>query len=342
MIHIYGQKNQYLLWEVKKMKKLSGTYTSMTKELFNMQRFDKSAILSEDVYKKLCKEKSSDKIILYQNSYIIYLASGRFDDAKRVVNSGSRCNIKGRLMDEGQFEILKVLGERKKWKEFESQLNKIKHKASLNESIIPMLALLRDIYNSANDKRQSGKLESEIEAVYNKARRKRKKISSDSLWEVAKIKLRKIVVYVRKLDEIRLEFPQKKFEQSLAKKLNLLDKISSEVAVIVKIKSGKGTMRAYQLIIESYQKTVKELRDIKLIGIKSKQINIVKKTIESQVTKPLLKKSLSYLKQARSLIAQGKALSSQNYWFLSKSRVPFNVEYHFSHSGVLMDRRGRK
>ena len=57
---------------------------------------------------------------------------------------------------------------------------------------------------------------------------------------------------------------------------------------------------------------------------------------------PLLKKSLGHLKEARRLIAGGQVLSPDSYWFLAQNRLPFNMEYHFSGRGVLMDKEGRR
>ena len=329
------------LMSTKDLLKFLGNYLAISSELFNMQRFEKSARLSETIYQKICRKKVKEKVALYKNAYIVYLASEKFSDANRVISTGYQCKIPSSAREEAQLEILKVLSEQEKWKLFESHLRKIKNVPSLRGEIIFHLALLRDAYQEFSDSGRATQLEREMESLYHKARKGRQKISVDSLWEIAKIRLRKMNILIKQFNNIKLAFPQKNFDALLDKKFVLLDKIATQVDSILKIRSGKGSVRAYQLIIESYQKLVKEIREFQITGKSPAYITGFRKAMK-QIENALLKKSLTYLKQARKLINQGKVLSPHSYWFISRNRLPVDVEYHFAGNGVLMDRRGKR
>ena len=325
----------------KELAKLAKTYLTISSELFSMQRFDKSAKLSENIYRKICQQKTKYKNDLYKNSYIIYLASNKLPDARRVISSGERCNVPSRVRNEAQLEILKILGEQRKWKMFESQLYKVRKIPSLRGEVIGQMALLRDTYREFLEKGRANQLEKDMEAIYNQARKYRQNINVSGLWEIAKIKLRKMESLVEQFNKIRLQFPQKKFDALLERKFDLLNKLATEAEKVFQTKSGRGSIKAYQLIIESYQQLVKEIREFKVVGKKPAYIATFKRAMK-QIETPLLKKSLSYLQQARRLINGGKVLSPDSYWFISRNRIPFDVKYQFSGNGILMDRRGKR
>ena len=344
-----GYADQTYLWAERAVKMMSSkklsqfvkTYLTISSELFNMQRFNKSAQLSEKIYRKLCKDSVKQKVDLYKNSYIVYLSSEKFNESNRLINTGRRCGVSPKVVDQARFEVLNVLGEQKKWKEFESYLYKIKDSPSIRGGIIAQMALLRDAYREFLEKGRVRQLEREMESIYLKARKARQHISVKSLWVIAELRLRIMEGLVTQFNKTKLEFPQKKFDSLLEKKIIMLDKIATEAEKVFRTKSGRGSIKAYQFIIESYQRLVKEIREFKVVGKDAAYVKSFKAAMK-QIERTLLRKSLSYLGQARKLIAGGKVLSPDSYWFIARSRIPFDVEYHFSGSGVLMDRRGRR
>ena len=323
------------------LRKFSETYLAISTELFNMQRFKKSAQLSERVYRKICNQKSKEKILLYKSSYLVYLASGKFLKANKIIDSGLRCNIPRKFIGEAHFEMLKVLGEQKKWSLFESHLSKLKKIPSMRGEMIVQISILRDAYLKFSEKGRAIRLEKEIELIYKKALHSKQKISVESLWIVAQMRLKKMSALIRRFNKIRLAFPQKKFDALLGKKINFLDKIATQSEKVFKTKSGRGSIKAYQLLIESYQKLTKELGGFKVVGKNKSYIKTFKSAMK-QIETPLLKKSFQYLKNARKLIDQGSVLSPNSYWFISRNRLPIDVEYHFTGNGVLMDRKGKR
>ena len=344
-----GYADQTYLWAnrtvslmgVKDLSKFAGTYLTVSSELFNMQRFKQSAKLSEVIYNKICKEKIKEKTAFYKNSYIVYLTLKNFTAAQNVVKSAQTCNIDSKIGEAAQLEILKVLLEQKKWKAFESYFQKAKGFASLRGEIIALMVPLRDVYRKRLEKGRAGQIEKEMESVYKKAVRAKQRMNAASLWAVAELKLRKMQALVKRFNKLKLEFPQKKFDNILEKKFTLLDKIATQAEKVFKTRSGKGSIKAYQLIVESYQRLVREIREFKIVGKSPAYVATFKKAMK-RIENPLLKKSLSYIRQARKLIDGGKVLSPHSYWFISKNRLPFDVEYHFSGNGILMDRRGRR
>ena len=340
-------KNTYLwsnrsidLMKPQELSKFSATYLAISSELFNMQRFEKSVDLSEKIYRKICYTKVEEKISFYKNTYIIYLTLDQFSKSKEIVLTGKQCGISMSDQEYAYGKILKVLIEKKDWKAFEKEFGHVKKFSSLGPKLIIPTARLAGVYREFSDEGRAADLEKKIERFYLEARRKKKKIGTDALWEIARIRLRKMENFVKKFNEIHLVFPQKKFDVLLGQKIQLLEKISSQAENIFKIKSGKGILRANRLIIESYQKIVKEIRNVKIKGKKKDYVNSFRKAMKN-IENSLLKKSLSYLNQSRKLIASGKVLSQDNYWFISKNRLPIDIEYHFSENAILMDRSGR-
>ena len=312
------------LMDRKYLRKYVQTYLSISIELFNMQRFEKSAQLSERVYNQFCSQRLKEKAPLYKNSYLVYLASGKLSKADKVIRSGLKCRIPPAFIGEAHFEMLKVLGEQKKWSLFESHLNKIKNIPSMRGKIIAQMAILRDAYWKFSEKGKAVRLEKEIGLLYKKTLNSRQKMSVESLWVVAQIKLKKMSILVRKFNKVQLAFPEKRFNALLEKKINFLDKIATEGEKVFKTQSGRGSIRAYQFLIKSYQRLIKELRSFKVVD--KNQFAVIKNA-RDQIEKPLLQKSLEYLKNARKLINEGFVLSPNSYWFISEidSRLMLNI-----------------
>lgn len=316
-------------------------YLSISSELFNMQRFQKSAHLSENIYKKICEIREKKKDAIYKNTYIVYLSIGNLKKASEVISSGERCGISPQILSESQLDLLESLSRKQEWKKFEFYLEKARKRKKVNGRIIVLMAKLRNAYRDFSYKDQVDHLENEMETIFKKSSRLKEKMNPDSRWVIAEMRLMKMEKLVKDFYDIKLVFPLKKFENSLEKKLNLLDKIDIRARDVFNTKSGRGAIRAYQLIIESYQRLAKEIRSVEIKGKDKDFIKGFRKSMRT-IEIGLIKKSGSRLAEARKIIASGKALSPQAYWFISKNRIPFNVGYYFTGDGVIMDRLGRK
>lgn len=324
----------------KELLKFQNSYLAISSELFNMQRFKESAALSSKIYKKLCGRKYKLADSFFTNSYLVHLANNQFNEASEVVNKGAACRIPRSKVEDGHLEILKVLAEQKRWPSYEAYINKL-ISVKFRKDLIAPLAKLRDSYKALNENKKVRDLNIKINSLYNSQKRQKIQISVSSLWEIAKLELVNLEKSVEDFHKIALTFPEKTYNAALERKLNLLTKIANKSDRIFSIRSGKGTVRAYQILIETYQRFVKELRDF---TPPKKDASYIKgfRNAMRQVESPLLKKSLNYLKDARKIINEGKVLSQNNYWFVPKSRMPINPEYHFEGNGVLMDRGGKR
>ncbi len=325
---------------VKDLLKFEKSYLAISSELFNMQRFKSSSDLSSRIFKKLCKTRHRLKTAFYKNSYLVALSDNLFAEANEIVNMAAQCRVPTGEIAESQLEILEVLGEQKRWPSYEAYLEKL-IRGNFSRDLISAVAKLRDSYKSLGDNSQVANLNSQIKQLYTQQRSRKIKTGVQSLWEVAQLELVNFERSIEKFHQINLEFPEEKFNKLLESKLGLLTQIANQADRIFSIRSGAGTIRTYQLLIETYQRFVKELRDFTPPG---KDPNYVKgfKNAMAQVEKPLLQKSLNYLSEARKIISQGNVLSQDNYWFVPKSRLSLNIEYHFQGNGVLMDRGGKR
>lgn len=324
----------------KELVKFESSYLAISSELFSMQRFNYSADLSSSVFNKLCKKRHKLKSSFFTNSYLVYLSNNQFKEANDIVSKGESCFVNKSEVADAQIEILKVLGEQKRWKTYENYLNALK-RSNVNKDLIQATAILRDSYAQLGEKKKVNDFNIEIKNLYKKQKSRKISMTVASLAQVADIEIKRLEEKIEGFHVINLTFPEETFNKLLERKLSLLTSIANQADQIFSIRSGKGTIRAYQLLIETYQRFVKELRDFTPPG---KDANYVKgfKNAMAQVEKPLLAKSLNYLKQARNIINQGNVLSQDNYWFVPKNRLSVNAEYHFDGNGVLMDRGGKR
>ena len=265
----------------KELLKFAESYLVISSELFKMQRFKKSALLSEKIYRKLCQEKFRGKFrgkeILYKNAYELYLASDRVMEANRVINSGGKCMVSVHSINVARLEMLKVLAASKKWKLFERYLKQLKQVVALRGEIIAPTALLRDAYLALSEQGRANRLEREMMKLYQKARSSGQSVKAAGSWEIAKVKLRNMHTLARKFNSIELAFPQKKFDALLGQKLKLLDRVSAQAESVFKVGSGKGALKAYQVLIESSQRLVRELRKFVVPGKEAKYVASFKK-----------------------------------------------------------------
>ncbi len=321
--------------------KFEETYLAISSELFNMQRFEKSASLSSYIYDKICKSKTAKKKqVFFKNAYLVSLSINNFQQANDIVNSGRKCGVSSKDIYQGHMEIVTVLGEQKRWQSYEEYLEKLYPISTLRPELIIASATLRDVYLGLSQADKVSMLNKKIIELYQRAKAANQKLSPEALWEVSRFRLNDMERAISQFHSIQLRFPDSTYNKLLENKISHLTQIAAMGDKVFAIRSGKGTIRAYQYLIETYQRFVSEIRNFVPPGKDPAYIKGFKGAM-AQVERPLLEKSLSYLKEARELISKGNILSKDNYWFISSSRLPLKLEYHFD-NGVLMDRGGKK
>jgi hypothetical protein len=146
---------------------------------------------------------------------------------------------------------------------------------------------------------------------------------------------------LKKLSNLKLEFPENVYNKNLKSKLSNLDKISTEANSIAEMGSGIGIVRAYRDLVSAYESIAKEVTSVTPTGKSPEYVTSFKKS--------MLKLSNQYLDSAQDLrttaikrIEKENILSNDNAWFLVKNDFGFIPEFYSDTGAAPMDKAGGK
>ncbi|MFN8370842.1 MAG: tetratricopeptide repeat protein [Bacteriovoracaceae bacterium] len=349
LFHEAGRPKETSIWANQALKLMAAqdvigfddAFLSMSASLFNYGKFDEAGVLSENIYLKLCETNSVRKNTIFKNTYVIYLADNKINEALRVVEKGKDCNIQNSFIQEAQLDILKVLVENKRLDTYKKYIGHLEKDTTKWGILIYPIFVLRNAVIEAGRKEEADELKSKILEYYEQAQKKKLEIPLEGLDSVAHFKVMELDNKVKRLQKTKLEFPEKRFNEILKDKLAQLDEVTNTALEILKMGSGKGLVKSYQLLIEAYQNTVLEINNFIPPDKPESYVTSFKESMKT-LTVPLLKKSLDFLNDARKQIDDNLILSNDNYWFMSKRSVPIKMEYKSFNAGTIMDRGGQR
>lgn len=322
-------------------KKFDASFLAMSSALFERRDFEKSAKLSEVVLEKICRTDSVRKKIFFKNAVIVYLADNKIDEAEKLIEKAQSCDIPASFIQESQADILKNYAENERWSSYTNTLAKLEDNPAIRPQLIRPMFTLRKIYADHGDDAKARALEARLLSYYTEAKKQKKEIPLEGLDVIASFGIISLEKEVKKLNNVTLAFPEDVFNKALKEKLQQLEVITTRATQVFDVGSGIGVVKAYQYLVESYQRTVKEIRDFSPEGKSPEYVASFKKSMED-LTRPILAKGEEYLKDAQEQIEKNAILSHDNYWFFASTRVPLRLEYRFIKNGVIMDRGGQR
>lgn len=318
--------------------KFESSFLSMSSSLFERRMFKESVQMSTTIYKRICRSKSYRKKFFFKNAVIVGLADGELSSVMGLIRTGSSCGIPNSFLKEAYFDVLVELKAKRRWSSYSQILNILEKLANPGELIKPTYELAL-AYRQIGERSNEAQAMRQLDRYYNQAKSKKSDVPVEGLDIISHLRMKDLQSSVRRLQNMSLRFPEQQFNNILKQKLALLDVVSNKAFAIFEIGSGKGIVKAYQYLIESYQRLVNEIRSFSPPG-KSQDYVISFKKSMNELTAPILSKSLQLLEQARNQIKQNTILSRDNHWFFANSRIPLNIEYRYLKNGVLMDRGG--
>ncbi len=321
--------------------KYEDSFLSMASGLFNYREFRKSAEIYEITLEKVCRRKSKNKNTFFKNANILYLADGNLQKAVEIIELGKKCNISNAFELEVSLDTLTELGKQDRWQSFENLLNKLKYtKAAIPDLIFPM-SKLRNTFFSRGRKDQAVSANLEMINLYKKARANRQRIPLEALDIIAENYLEDLRRTADKLESIRLSFPEKEYNSLLKAKFKYLDSVTSKALEVFKIGSGHGIVEGYRILVESYKKLGREIKNFTPVGKSADYLSSFSKSM-GDIAQPIMTKAFEFEKEAQKQIKGSNILSLSNFYFLSKNNLPVVPRFFPVKNGVLMDRGGKK
>lgn len=343
-----GDAKQSLNWssvalkdmEIKDVVKFADSFLSMAAGFFLRQQFSESSDLSVRLLEKLCKEKSSNKLVAYKNSVFISLANDSLDRSIEIRNIGKKCSIPESTITDVTLEVLKDLAKEKRWESYENMLSELESNSRNFPLLIKPLEELRKQFLSLGQLDEVKKIENKQNQFYLTSKKNKQDVPVEALDLIAEKILKRVKERKDQFDQLVFTFPESKFNSVVKAKLQILDQLTGEINSIQKIGSGRGIVEAYKYLISAYLDFGKKLQNFTPEGMSPEYIQSFKKAM-SDVYAPILKNAQRQKLEIRKLIFDNKILSDSNYAVLfddpqTNKRSIAGKDY------VLMDRGGRR
>ena len=335
-------KKSLELMEPRDVRKFQATFALITSGIFGQRLFDEAAQINLIVFRKMCRLKTKYLNVFYKNSVLLYLAENNVPRAENIIDEGENCSVGKKIQAEMKFELLKSLIRSKRWAQSEKIINDLAGDKRNYPRLIYPLSRLGNAYLEIGRRQERDRIGSTILKYYKYSKSKRMEIPLEGLDIVAGLYVKKLKAKVAGLKEIKLEFPEKTYNKRLKRKFLTLDKITSQSLKNFSIGSGKGIVKTYQILIEAYQLLVNEILSFTPSGKSGDYVASFRKGMKNIVV-PLKKKIEDFKVQAANNIKRHNILSVDNYQFISELKEDsINIQYFPTHSGVLMDKGGRR
>lgn len=321
------------------VKQFSTSFLAISTNLFLRQRFQQSADLNTRTLAKLCKQGDASKNTAFKNASFLWLAEGMIDKTEEVLNIGTKCGIDVQTLNEVRIELAKEYLKQSRWESLEAVLPPVlASKAQAPQALIYLEALRRS-YAGLGDSRKAQALGSQILDIYRSAKAKNQDIPVEALDIIALGLMPKLEQKQAQLDSIVLSFPEDSFNNQVKRKLAILDSLTGDVNEIQKTGSGKGIVRAYKILINSYEKFALELSRFTPEGKSEDYVTSFKKAM-SGVWTPILQTALKRRQEVKNLIVSNNILSDDNNEMLSPQGSDLVAQFRLQQNLVLMDRGG--
>ncbi|MFT6069412.1 MAG: tetratricopeptide (TPR) repeat protein [Bacteriovoracaceae bacterium] len=342
-----GNKKYSYLWSEKALnqmngsdvKKFDGSFLAISSDLFNRQEFEGSAKINQLVLAKLCKQNSKNKKLFFRNSNVILLSEKKLNESQNLIKKGLQCSIEADEIKRARVDLMNAVIEEEKWGLLESLINTLSVDKSYRAELIQPLSILRSAFISTGRESEAERIKKRILSYYNTARKRRQSIPLEALDVVASFELISLEAKTKQLQRVRLEFPEKVYNDRLKKKFELLDRVTSKALKILEIGSGVGIVASYKYLVLSYQGLVDDISRFAPAGKSPEYVKSFQGTMR-KIVLPLNQKAQDFRREARKQIIKSSILSKENNFFLNGEKLKFSLEFSPRREGVLMDRGG--
>jgi hypothetical protein len=239
------------------------------------------------------------------------------------------------------FELAKEYLRFKRWESLAEVIKPVTASKSQGPLTIVYLESLRQTYIGLGDTGQAQQVGSQILSIYREAKTKNIDIPVEALDIIALGLMPKLEQKRIQLENMKLEFPEQKFNQTVKIKLSILDSLTVDVNEIQKTGSGKGIVKAYKILVNSYEAFARELRVFSPEAKSPEYVESFRKAM-SGVWTPILQTAQQRRMDVKQLIQKNTILAEDNFEMLAIQGAEVVPFYNKQGSMVLMDRGGVK
>ncbi len=321
--------------------KFEKDYILFSTDLFQRRLFNESANLSEKVFDKICSTDSKNKRVFFKNANVIYLAEKQFEKSKNLMTKAPKCGIGNEIILPAYLDHLNELAASSKWSSFNDIIKSLEVSKEMWPQLIYPSSLLANELESIGRGEDARKVRSKMMTYYENAKKQKMDIPLEGLDAISLIRLSLLEEQVKKLNSVRLAFPESEYNKNLKGKFIQLDRISTEAVSIAEMGSGIGIVKAYKLLVAADESVYNEIINFTPDGKSPEYVASFKKGM-SGLAKPLDKQAQEFRATAIKKIEKDNILSPENAWFLVKNEYSFIPEFYSENGAALMDKAGGK
>ena len=344
ILHEIGDVDRSYQWAKESIKLMSkkdvytyrDSFAVMADELFNRTRFDEAIDLYNKIFDRVCSYKNKIKNSIFKNIYVIKLAKGDINSIANDLQKAKKCKVKSAYRFKAMIALSEAYLDNKNYTAAGKYINILTKVKRYQGLMIEPLYLLYQNSISLGQMKQANITKRKILKLGNTS----KSLPLEAVDIIARFKLGEVEVLAKRIEGIKLTFPENKFNKDLKLKLNYLDRFSSKALGLLKVGSGNGIVEAYKILHSTYMNFSDELKAFAPKGKSKTYINSFKKGI-SPLVSTLASKAQDFYKSASKEIYRQQILSPSNHYFTSSLKLDFSLEYLNPKRGVLMDKAGR-
>ncbi len=318
--------------------KFEKDFILFTTDLFQRRQFAESAALSEKVFDKICTSTSKNTRTFFKNANVIYLADKQFDKSLNILGKGPKCGLSGDIVLPGYMDHLNELAASNKWGSFNEVIKKLEASKDLWPQLIYPSSLLANELESIGRVEDAQKIRTKMLTYLDVGLKSKMDLPLEALDAVSLLRLSALEEQVKKMNAVKLSFPEAEWNKNLKTKFVMLDKITTEAISIAELGSGIGIVKAYRILVEGHETLKKEMTSYTPEGKSSEYVSSFKKGMQG-LAAPLERQANEFRTTAFKKIEKENILSSDNAWFLVRN-VPVIPEHFNDVGSILMDKAG--
>ncbi len=328
------------LMKPRDVKRFEDSFLTFSSFFFDKREFDISADLSLRTLGKLCRQRTKSKKIFFKNSVFVYLAQNNLAKAKSVIGIGEKCRLPQLSISEAKIEVLKEIGKKEEWVEYEKTLVELKSMVINQSDLIPFFNKLYKVYQKLGEQSKALGLKEQALNIYKADKSKKRNIKLESLDIIASYLFEDVYKTNSVLTNMKLSFPEKMYNQRLKNKLAMLDRLTNSALKVHETGSGKGIVESYKIIIEAYRGVANEIEAFVPPGKPESYVKSFKADMRGIIA-PLRQQAEKYRVEALKQINQYDILSKDTFYLLDQNEnYIFDYSYYLKASS--MDRGGRR
>lgn len=280
------------------------SFVSISKYLFERMQFQASADFAHRVFAKICSASQIQyKKMLFNNAVLSYRAADQNRKIISLVEMGKVCKLSDELVVAAEVEYLDALREKRNWGEMLRRLEKNNKFYDQKFSGIE-LEYYFDACRESQESSPCNALKKNVEIIT----LNNWKVTGRSLDAVAYVKSNSIWEKIKIWTMVKLKFPEKVYNDVLAKKLKTLEQIVEELLALQKIGSRLGINQGYELLAYVYFSIAKEIHDFNPQGVSKEYMDSFKKSMD-QISSSLYQKGNDYRHQSLDVMSKQESIA---------------------------------